>query len=442
MERPLTRHGLQGLEADVYQLVLAAVYHADGLWGEATFDLYARELPTDHGYLVVAGIEEAVDAALGLEFTPQALEWLGEQDFFRRAASSWWESLAHLRFDGDILAIPEGEIVFPGEPILQVRAPLIQCTLLETRLIQAVSHATAVATRASRLAEAAKGRQLYDFGSRRLPGPEAALLAARAAAIGGCKGTTYALAGALHGLQTMGTLSSSFLAAYDSDDAALDAFRSHFPNIGYVELPDGDILDGVRRLKPFADCVRIVRVDHWNLNGAARMVREALDKAGMGRVRILGSGSLDEHRVRRLAENEAPVDMLAIGRRLSVGSGDPGTSMAYRIAEIRRGGRPEPVTRPGAANYPGTKQVVRGPRRDVICFEDEAELVELETDGRALLETVVRGGERLRPWAEVEEAATRRRLHLQGFPDEVRQLTHPSPWPVTATDRLAEAALG
>ncbi len=442
MQPPDTSPGLQGLHADVYQLVLAAVYHADGLWGEATFDLYARELPRDHGYLVVAGVEEALDAALDLHFSDEAIRWLREQPFFAKASGSWWESLAHLRFDGDIHAVPEGELVFPGEPILRVRAPLIQATLLETRLIQAISHATAVATRAARLVDAAAGRRIYDFGSRRLPGPQAALLAARAAAIGGCAGTTYALAGHQHGLETMGTLSASFLAAYDTDQAALDAFRAHFPHIGYVELPDGDILDGVRRLGHFQDNVRIVRVDHWNLNGAARMVRQALDEAGMKRVKILGSGSLDEHRVRDLTENEAPVDMLAVGRRLSVGAGDPGTSMAYRIAEIGRGVGLEPVTRPGASSYPGCKQVVRGRRRDMICFEDETDLVQLQIEGRALLRPVVQAGQRLAPWGSVARASERRRVALSVLPDSVKRLTQPDPWTVSVTDRLAEASLG
>jgi len=426
----------------VYQLVLAAVYHADGLWGEATFDLYARDLPRDQGYLVVAGIEEALDAILDLQFSPQAIAWLKDQPFFEHASASWWESLSHLRFQGDVHAIPEGELAFPGEPIMRVRAPLIQATLLETRLIQTVSHATAVATRAARLVDAAAGRRIYDFGSRRLPGPQAALLAARAAAVGGCHGTTYALAGHQHGLETMGTLSASFLAAYDTDEAALDAFRAHFPQLGYVELPDGDILDGVRRLEPFRENVRIVRVDHWNLNGAARMVRDALDKAGMSRVKILGSGSLDEHRVRDLTRNQAPVDMLAIGRRLSVGSGDPGTSMAYRIAEIGRGVLFEAVTRPGAASYPGCKQVVRGRRRDVICFEDEADFVQLQVEGRAMLRPAIEAGRRLKPWGSVAEASERRRVAVSVLPAGVRQLTQPDPWTVSVSDRLAEASLG
>jgi nicotinate phosphoribosyltransferase len=442
MQPPVTSPGLQGLQADVYQLVLAAVYHADGLWGEATFDLYARELPKDHGYLVVAGIEEALDAALGLRFSEAAIEWLRTQDFFSNASTSWWESLRHLSFQGDIYAVPEGEIVFPGEPILRVRAPLIQATLLETQLIQAVSHATAVASRASRLVSAAAGRHVFDFGSRRLPGPEATLLAARAAAIGGCKGTTYALAGQRFGLEVMGTLSASFLAAYGTDEAALDAFRTHFPHIGYVELPDGDILDGVRRLEPFRDSVRIVRVDHWNLNGAARMVRDALDKAGMNRVKILGSGSLDEYRIRDLHNNEAPIDMLAVGRRLAVGGGDPGMSMAYRIAEFGRGVGAELVTRPGASSYPGLKQVVRGTQRDMICFEDEAELVELEIDGCALLKPVVEGGERVGPRGSVKDAVARREASLAAMPESICRLTQPEPWLVSVTDRLAEASLG
>ena len=284
MARPFFAPDKAGLQGDFYQLVLAAVYHADGLWGEATFDLSLRELPEGCGHVVVAGVQEAIDEVLRTRISDEDIAWLQAQEVFRDASSAWWESLRHFRFSGDVDGMLDGSIAFGGEPILRVSAPLPQAVLLETRLIQILSHASGVATRASRLVKAADGVRVFDFGSRRLPGPQSALLSARASAIGGCAGTSYALASEVHNLTIMGTISKGFLAAYPSDKAALDAFALHFPSVGYISLPGDSFVDGVAQLSPYKEVIRIVRVDHWDLEMASRVVREALDMNGMERV--------------------------------------------------------------------------------------------------------------------------------------------------------------
>lgn len=439
MERPLFMPGHLALQAEFYQFVLAAVYHVDGLWGDATFDLYARALPEGHGYLVAAGLGTLLDHLRALSFSDAEVEMLRQEPRFAKVSPSFFEWLRRFRFRGEVWAVPEGTIVLPGEPIVRITAPLGACTLIETKAIQIVSAATAIATRAARMVDAADGRSVLDFGSRRCAGPEAALLAARAAYIGGVSATTNALA-ALHlGIPPMGTMADTFLAAYGDDRLAYDAFRLHFPGLAHLSLPDDDPVDGVKRFLPFRKEVQTVRIDHDDLDRVARQVREALDRHGMQHVRILGSGQLDEGRIRRLVEAGAPVHLFAVGRALAAAS-DQGMRVAFRVAEMMRGARAAPVTRGGSAPYPGRKQICRFPDHDVLCLEHEVWGQE-RLGGVPLLRQVVAAGERVGEEPSLAQARQHRAAQIQAFPAAVRDIERPAPWPVRVTDALAGLAL-
>jgi len=440
MARPYFAPDKTGLQGDFYQLVQAAVYHADGLWGECTFDLTLRGLPEDHGYVVVAGVQEAIDEVLRLRFSDADIQWLQSQELFQDASSAWWESLRHFRFSGDVDGMRDGSLVFGGEPILRVTAPLPHAVLLETRLIQIIAHASAVATRAARLVGAADGRRIFDFGSRRVPGAQAALLSARAASVGGCAGTSYALAGEVYDLMVMGTLSNGFLAAYPTDDAAMQAFSLHFPKVGYISLPGDSFSDGVARIEPYKHIVRIVRVDHWDLDWASRLVRKELDRNGMKHVKILGSGALTEEMVESLSEKKAPVDLYAIGRQLTIGDRKSDLSLDYRIAEMWKGAEPVMITRPGASAYPGLKQVLRSSDADVVCLEEEVDVLDLP-DAEMLLLPLIREGESQLPSESIETVHQRKEDHMAQLPDAVLRLKNPDCWPVHTSDRLALEAL-
>jgi nicotinate phosphoribosyltransferase len=440
MARPFFAPDNAGLQGDFYQLVLAAVYHADGLWGEATFDLSLCGLPEGFGHVVIAGVQEAVDEILRLRFSDQDIAWLQTQGVFEYASMSWWESLRHFRFSGDVDGMLDGSVAFAGEPLIRVSAPLPQAVLMETRLIQILSHATGVATRASRLVKAAGGQRVFDFGSRRLPGAQAALLSARASAIGGCAGTSYALAGAAHGLNVMGTLSTGFLAAYPTDAAAMNAFSQHFPKAGYISLPGDDFEAGVAELACHKDSLRIVRVDHWDLNRASRLVRKALDQKGLSHVKILGSGALTEEKLTQLQAQRAPVDLFAVGRQVSMGSPNSALSLSYLLAEMWRGTTPDMVTRPGAATYPGLKQVLRTGDCDVLCLEEEMDVIGLN-DAEPMLQPLIREGERVLEPESAEVASERREAQIASLPEGVTRLVEPEFWPIRASDRLAREAL-
>lgn len=434
MERPFYAPERSGLQADFYLLVLAAVYHADGLWGEATFEVFARQMPDRYGYLVLGGVCEAIDSCMRLGFGGEEIRWLRGLDTFANAAEGWWDALASMRFEGEIRCMAEGSVCFPNEPVFRVTAPLPQAVLLETRVLQAITHGTAVATRAARMAQVAEGRKLFDFGSRRLPGAEAAMLAARAAMVGGFAGTTNALAAATLDAPAMGTLSAGFLATYGSDAAALEAFRVHFPNVGYVSLPAGDVVESVLRLAPHRKAIRIVRLDHWDLDGSARRLRGALDAAGMERTRILGSGSLDEDRIAELARRGAPVELLAVGRSLVEGA--PSTDFAWRVAEIARGPDREPVRHPGASPWPGAKQVLRLDDHDLVCLDGEAEALVGER-GRPLLEPFVVDGERAVPEEPVWVARQRCAEQIAALPEALRDNDAVGAWPIRRSEGVS-----
>jgi nicotinate phosphoribosyltransferase len=406
MQAPFFAGERTGTQGDFYLLVLAAVYHADGLWGEATFDLYARSLPKGARYLVAGGIEEAVDSALSLRFSTEELDWLRGLPTFQRASEGWWDSLESLRFGGDIHAVPEGSVVFPNEPLIRVTAPLVQATLVHTRLLQAVQSATGIATQASRLVHAAGGRRCFDFSSRSMPGQEAGLRAARASAVGGFVGTSNTLAAHELDLAPMGTLSDEFMAVYGSAGPALEAFSVHFPDVGFVNLPAGKLSNSVAQLSPYSDLIRIVRLDHSSLGKAAPRVRRSLDLAGMDHTRILGTGSLDLRRIEALGD--APIDLLGIGKALTRAMHS--APMSYRVAEIWRGPDPEPCDSPGAAVWPGMKQVWRYADHDEVAHVDEDE--HYDRGGQPLLQQVVREGERLLPRATIAECNERREADL------------------------------
>jgi len=420
-----------GTQAEYYQLVLAATYHADGLWGESTFELYARHLPAGQGYYVVAGLEPLVEQLLSLRFTEEEVQALRTDPTFRRVDESFFESLLRFRFEGAIDAVAEGTPMFPGEPVLRITAPLIVNTLIETRTIQTVATSTAVATRASRLVEAAEGRPVLDFSSRRTAGPEAAFQVSRSAWIGGVAATTNARAALALGITPMGTMSDTFLAAYGDESTALDAYRLHFPDLCHLTLQDDDPVAGLARYRRFAAEVHTVRVDHEDLAGMSRAVRAELDRLGMGHTRILGSGQLDEHAVRELVRGGAPIQLFAVGRALAAAEGG-GLRFAFRIAERQVGTSMIPVRHSGGAFAPGPKQVARGAAGDLVLLDHET----LPPGTEALLQPVVRGGARLRPLPTATEARTRRAAAVAALPAEVRDLVRPSRWPVRHSDAL------
>ncbi len=419
--------------------MLAATYHADGLWGEATFDLYPRALPGGWGYLVAAGLEPVLTMLESFRFTEEEVAQLRSQAVFSKIPASFFDALSRLTFTGDVHAVAEGTPVFPNEPVLRVTAPIWVATLLETRLVQLVGASTAVASRAARLADAAGSRSVLDFGSRRSAGAESAGLAARAAWIGGVAATTNTQASLAYEIPPFGTMSDTFLAAYGADELAYAAFRVHFPWLGHFALPDDDPVGGLDRFATFKEQVSLVRIDHDDLLATSRKVRLALDKRGMKATRILGSGQLDEARIAGLVAANAPIAMFAVGRALAATT-EPGMRLAFRVAELQRGTRRVPATREGSATYPGRKQVLRFESHDLLCLETEAGA--WTRAGWPLLRPVMVRGRRVEPPEALAMARDRRAAMVGALPAGLRAVKATEVRDVRISDGVAAAALG
>ncbi len=416
------------LFTDLYELTMAAVYHARQMNAPATFELFVRALPPSLGYLVVSGIESALERLERFSFDADGLEYLDSLEMF---SDSFLSLLENLRFSGEVWAIPEGEVVFATEPLLRVTAPLVEAQLVETILLNAVGYETSVATRAARIATACEGRAFVDFAARRSDGIDAALRGARAAQVGGASGTSLVVAGQKYGLDLSGTMAHSYVMSFDDERDAFATFARAFPGRAVLLLDTYDTEEAARRLVDMAPDLRAenalpvgVRLDSGALGELSRSVRLLLDEAGLTDVRIFASGNLDEHRIAELVAQHAPIDAFGIGTHLVTSTEAPALDTAYKLVDDTGGAKMKLSA--GKATLPGRKQVHRvtldgRSAYDILALDDEP-----VRDANPLLEQVMAGGTRTRAPEPLTAASSRCREALSKLPGDVRAL-HPGP---------------
>jgi nicotinate phosphoribosyltransferase len=361
-----------GLATDLYELTMGASYLALGLDATATFSLFVRKVPARRSYLVAAGLEGALEALRELAFDQDAAEYLRATGHFDERQLA---ALVSTRFTGDVWAVPEGRVVFGGEPLLEVQAPLLEAQLVETLLLNAIYYPTLVASKAARCVSAAPGKVLVDFGMRRMPSIDASVVAARACYLAGFTSTSNVLAGRELGIPVSGTVAHALIELFPSE---LEAFRRYSSTVrGAVTLlvDTYDTLAGVRRaiqvareLDPSSAHLDAIRLDSGDLADLAVRARRMLDEAGLSRVRIFASGGLDEYDLQRLESAGAPIDGYGVGTRLGMSADAPLMDMAYKI--VSYDGRPCLKLSEGKATLIGPKQVWRRRANDGQFVED------------------------------------------------------------------------
>ena len=422
------------LFTDLYELTMMAGYHASGRTEDvATFDLYFRRPPAGVDLVVACGLSPALDYLENLAFTDTDLAYLRSLELFR---ADFLDYLAQLRFTGDVWAVPEGLPVFGDEPMLRVTAPLAQAQLVETALLNQICYSSLVASNASQLAAAARGKSILEFGARRAHGPNGALTGARAAMIGGCTATSNVEAGRRFGVAVSGTQAHAWIMAFDTE---LEAFREYartFPDDCVLLVDTYDTLRaGLPNAITVADelaaqghALQGIRLDSGDLAALAVEARRMLDEAGHPQVHILASGDLDAGRVAELESREVPIDGYGVGTSLLTARLDPALSGVYKLAEIH--GTPVMKISSSSAKTtsPGRKQVWRQETGDVIGLADE------ERPGEPLLVESMRGGRRLLPR---EDIATIRERSLEAV-GRVRPQVRGETWTVRRSTRLEE----
>ena len=421
-----------GLLTDLYELNMAASYLRRSMTRQATFSLFVRALPPGRGFLVAAGLADCLAFLADFSFTPEDLSYLRQARGYREETL---RAFASLRFTGEVRAVPEGRVVFAGEPLLEVTAPVAEAQLAETVLLNHVTFQTVVATKAARCVLAAGGAQLVDFSFRRTQGIDAGFAVARASAIAGFAATSNVAAARRYGLAATGTMAHSFIEAFGDERAAFAAFAEDFPAMTTFLVDTYDTGRGVRNAIEVARRLRLpgpvgVRLDSGDLAALARMARAMLDEAGLGEARIFASGSLDEYAIAGLVAAGAPIDAYGVGTKMGVSADAPYLDSAYKL--VAYDGRPVMKLSAGKTSPPGAKQVYRGPDGDVLALRDEAP----PPGHQPLLVPVMRQGQRVSAPEPLTAAVQRCRADLAWLPLTARALRDPVPVPVRISEQL------
>lgn len=391
----------------------AGYFAADKQNDVATFEFTIRHLPRNREFVVLAGLHRAVEYLLNLSFTAKEIEYLRGLENFRYAPAGFWDYLAEFRFTGDVFAVPEGTVLYAGQPVMNVRAPLIEGQIPETYLLSAITFETLIATKAARVAQAAAGREVIEFGTRRAHTPEAGVLGARAAFIGGCAGTSNTLAGFRFGVPVMGTAAHSWVLSFESET---EAFRKLQELLGEhtIQLIDTyDSVEGARAVARLGGPLWGVRLDSGDLPRLSRDVRRILDAAGLHDAKILASGDLDEARIAAIVQTGAPIDAFGVGTELATSLDAPAMGTIYKLVEIEHDGQTRRTAKQSAdkSTIPGAKQLFRFPDYDLLALHSEC-----ARGAEALLKPVIIGGRLIHPLPSVVEIRDRARGALTPWP--------------------------
>lgn len=356
---------------DFYELTMANGYFELGKKDViAYFDMFFRRVPDGGGFAVMAGLEQVVDYLQNLEFTDEDIEYLRSKNCFSEA---FLDYLRNFEFECDVWAIPEGMPIFPYEPVITVRGPIIQAQFIETFVLMSINHQSLIATKADRIVRAAAGKTVMEFGSRRAQGTDAAVFGARAAYIGGCAGTACTIAEQLFGIPAMGTMAHSWVQSFDSEYEAFLKFAELYPDNCVLLVDTYDVLksgipNAIRVFDEINPSNKGIRIDSGDVTYLSNKARKMLDEAGHSDCSIVVSNSLDEYIIRGVVNEGASIDSFGVGERLITAKSHPVFGGVYKLAAIEENGEIIPKIKVSEntekITNPGYKKVYRLYERD------------------------------------------------------------------------------
>ena len=430
------------LFTDYYELTMCASYFDNQNFEPATFDLFIRRLPENRSYFLFVGLEEALQYLQSIKFTEEQLEYLKKQGFSR----DFIEYLRNFKFTGDVWAVPEGSIAFPNEPLMRVTAPIIEAQLVETFLLNTINLQTMIATKASRVVHAAKGKSVIEFGLRREPGIDAGMKVARSSYIAGCKGTSNVLAGMAYGIPIFGTMAHSFIMSYPREIDAFRAFAKTFPNRSTLLIDTYDDMAGAEKAVIVAKELEAkgfklgsVRLDSGDLAQISKKVRAVLDANNLEYVKIFASGDLDEFKITKLFNDGAKIDAFGVGTKMGTSADRPYLDVIYKLCETLR---PDNVFSPimklskGKITLPGRKQVYRFKDKDGVFIKDIVTLVDENIEAEGLLVNVMKNGQLFYDLPSLDQIRATALENITKLPEEYKTLTNAPTYPVEISQKL------
>lgn len=458
------------LLTDYYQLNMMYAHWRCGTHRTpAVFDLFFRHNPFGNGFTIAAGLETAVQYLENLRFHPGDLDYLRSLGVYDEA---FLRLLAELRFTGDLDAMPEGTVAFPGEPLLRVTAPILEAQFIETALLNIIGHQTLIATKAARVVYAARGDRVLEFGLRRAHGPDAGLYGSRASLIAGCTATSNVLAGKVFGVPVAGTNAHAWVQFFDDELAAFRAWGRAFPQ-GLLLLVDTydtlrsglpNAIEAAREVVAAGGRFAGIRLDSGDLAYLSKQARAMLDAAGFPEAIIVASSDLDEYLIRDLKAQGARVDVWGVGTHLITAHDQPALGGVYKLAAVEDGGEFRPRIKvsenPAKVTNPGRKRAVRVydsagmAAGDLLLLEGEPlpvsggrfHLVDPQHPWRRkavagfrvrdLLVPVFQGGRRVYELPALAAISAFCRQEQESFWDEYRRLVNPQEYPVDLSQGL------
>ena len=424
----------KALLTDLYELTMAYSYFKRGLNTPAVFDLYVRPPVPYRRFLVFAGLESALRYLENLRFSEEDLSYLESLGLFDAA---FLDYLRNFRFSGEVWAVPEGEIVYPGEPLLSVEAPRIEAQIVETYLLNTVNFETLIASKAARILLAAGPEaSVVDFSPRRDHGEDAAMKAARSAYLVGFDGTSNVLAGKRYGIPVVGTMAHSYVMSFPDELSAFRAFAEDHPR-PILLIDTYDTLQGLehaivvaKELEARGRRLLGVRIDSGDLPELTRRIRARLDEVGLSYVKVFISGDLDEYKVRDFKAAGGEAWGFGVGTRLGTSYDLPALGGVYKLVLDADG--PRMKKSPGKRTFPGRKQVWRQAEGDLVALREEVH------PGRPLLRRVMERGRRVGPPAELAALREATRARIFALPGELKVIDRPENprYPVRLSPRL------
>ncbi len=439
------------LATDLYQIVMAAAYYSSPYHRDrktvGIFEMFVRKLPKNRSFLIVAGVEQVIQYVLNLHYNDDQIAYLQSLEVLKDVEKEFFDYLRSFKFNGSLWSVPEGTILFPNEPIIRIEAPIIEAQLLETCILSIINFQSLIATKSVRIVSAANRKPVVEFGSRRAHGPQAGVLAARGAFIGGCVGTSNTLAGKAFGIPVFGTMAHSFILSHENELDAFREFNNMFPT-GFLLVDTYDTLKAVTKLlgsgiRPYG-----VRLDSGDLYTLSIETRKLLDNAGCKDTKIMVSGDLNEQSISKLLANGAPIDSFGVGTELSTSRDDPSMNGVYKLVAVKirnpdkKNGEYEMMykskTSVGKETYPGPKQVSRFIennvlKMDCLILEDEKP----PDKCILLLKKYVDGGNKVLEMPSIFEIQEYTLKQLELLPTALKSLdVEPALFPVMLSQKL------
>ena len=430
------------LFTDFYELTMCASYFDNKKFKPATFDLFIRRLPENRSYLLFSGLEQVLLYLKNVKFTEKQLAYLKTQGFNQQ----FLDYLRDFKFTGEVWAASEGTVAFACEPLIRVTAPIIEAQLVETFLLNTINLQTMIATKASHVVDAAKGKAVIEFGLRREHGVDAGMKVARSSYIAGCNGTSNVLAGFHYGIPVFGTMAHSFIMSYPKEIDAFRGFARTFPNKSTFLIDTYDDLAGAEKavivakeLEKKGYRLAGVRLDSGDLAAISKKVRKLLDNKGLEYVKIFASGDLDEFKIAALLKNAAEIDAFGVGTKMGTSVDKPYVDVIYKLCEtMDERGKFSPVMKlsEGKVTLPGRKQIYRFNDEKGNYTKDVIALVDEKVKGEKLLIKVMEKGKITYDLPSLDEIRAAAAENLSKLPPKYRKLTKSQPYPVELSQDL------